>query len=133
MARREREAPPNRRLVLFAHGSRDRRWLQTCERIARRVAESLGEESTALAYLQMAEPTLDRVAAAAAREGVARLVLLPLFFSAGGHVAHDVPDVVAAVRRRHPALEVEVLAPVGEDERFIELVVALSREGIGRG
>lgn len=122
---------PNSRLVLFAHGSADPRWRATCERIARQVAHSLGESRVALAYMQMAEPTLMTVAAAAARDGVGHLKVLPLFFSAGGHVASDLPRLVADVRLDLPELSVDLLSPVGEDERFAELVVALGREGLG--
>lgn len=133
MTTTEPSTAPRRRLVLFAHGSRDRHWLETCERIARRVGDSLGEDAVALAYMQMAEPTLDQVVARAARDGVNRLTVLPLFFSAGGHVAKDIPRIVAAARRSHPDFQIDVREPVGEDDRFAELVVALSEESLTHG
>ena len=130
---REDREMSSRVLVLFAHGSADERWRATCEGLASQVAASLGEGRVRVAYLQMAEPTLESVAAELERTGCETVVILPLFFSAGGHVAKDVPRVVDLVRSRHPSLSLEVLPPVGEDERFSGLVTQLSKEALAGG
>lgn len=102
------------RLVLIAHGSHDPRWRQPFEQLALEMAATVSPGRVRLAYMEFAEPGLMQVAEEAARQGIERLRILPLFFSAGGHVAEDIPAQVAAAARRFPQLEFEVLPPVGE-------------------
>ena len=120
------------RLVLFAHGSRDPRWRAPFERLAAELAAELGLERVRLAYMEFVGPTLAEVAAEAARDGVARLRLLPLFLSAGAHVAQDIPEQVEAARRAHPGLRIEVMGPIGEHPGFVALVRDVARE-LARG
>jgi sirohydrochlorin cobaltochelatase len=118
-------------LILFAHGSGDPRWRQPFERLEAEVARRVGGDRVRLAYMEFARPTLDEVAAEAARRGVLRLRLLPLFLSAGGHVATDVPALVADVIHRHPQLQIEVLPPAGEDPRLMALLEDIAEEAAG--
>ena len=119
------------RLVLFAHGSSDPRWCETIERLTLRLAADCGQPSVRLAYLQLAPPTLHDVVAEAARDGVHRLCVLPVFLSSGGHVAQDVPPLVEDARRQFPHLEIELLPPIGEDPRFAQLVCQVASEALG--
>jgi len=53
---------------------------------------------------------------------------LPLFMAAGAHLATDIPEQVALVRRRFPQITVEVLPPIGEDARVMRLVEQIAIE-----
>ena len=116
------------RLLLFAHGSRDPRWRAPFEALEATLRCELGEDRVRLAYMEFAGPTLPDAAAEAVRDGVATLRVLPLFLSAGAHVATDIPAQTAEARRRQPTLTIEVLPPIGEDPRFVTLMKAVSRE-----
>ena len=116
------------RLILFAHGSRDPRWRATFEKLTADLSSDLGPGSVRLAYMEFAAPTLLDVVEEAARDGVARLRLLPLFLSAGGHVLNDIPPQVEAARSRHPEIEITVLPPIGENPRFAALLREIAIE-----
>lgn len=115
------------RIVLMAHGSRDPRWREPFQRLAARMGEALGAERVRLAYMEFASPTLDDVADEAVADGRRQLAILPLFMAGGGHVAHDIPAQARAASARHPGLAIEILDPVGEDERVIEAMVSIAR------
>jgi sirohydrochlorin cobaltochelatase len=115
-------------LILLVHGSRDPRWREPFERLAAGLAGDLGAAAVRLAYLELIPPTLMEVAAEAARDGVGRLRLLPLFMAGGTHVDRDIPAQAAAVRERFPNLAVEVLPSIGDDARFIRLLRDLASE-----
>jgi sirohydrochlorin cobaltochelatase len=115
-------------LVLFVHGSRDPLWRSYFERLTRDLQGDLGPERVQLAYMEFASPTLEDVVSRAVSRGVGRIVLLPFFFSGGAHVAEDIPEQVEAVRKRFPALPVEVLPPVGEHRRFVTMLKQLAWE-----
>jgi sirohydrochlorin cobaltochelatase len=123
------------RLVLFAHGSTDPSWLLTFKDLYWDVSLDLGPDRVRLAFMEFADPTLAATAADAARDGVTRLQVLPLFLSSGGHVSRDIPGLVEAVRREYPEVGIEILPPVGEHPRFGLLVrdIAQSTVALTRG
>ena len=121
-------SPTAVRLLLFAHGSRDPRWRAPFEDLERTLRREFGDDRVRLAYMEFVRPTLPDAAAEAVREGVTTLRVLPLFLSAGAHVALDIPAQAEEARRRHPNLTLEVLPPIGEDPRFVTLMKAVSRE-----
>jgi sirohydrochlorin cobaltochelatase len=101
-------------LVLFAHGSRDPRWRATFENLLEEVAAIAGGGSVHLAYMEFVRPTLEEVVSDLVRQGVARIRVLPLFMSGGGHVANDVPEQARATANAFSGVEMEVLPPIGE-------------------
>lgn len=123
---------PATRLLLFAHGSRDPRWRQPFERLEAALRGELGDDRVRLAYMEFVTPTFLDAAAEAEKDGFQTLRLLPLFLSAGAHVAHDIPAQAAEARARHPRLVIEVLPPIGEDPRFVLLMKAATTEALCR-
>jgi sirohydrochlorin cobaltochelatase len=117
-------------LILFAHGSRDPRWAEPFQRLARDAAAAASPARVRLAFMEFTGPTLADVAGELAAEGIRHARLLPLFMAGGAHVARDIPDQVAAVRDAHPELEIEVLAPIGEDPRVFALLTEIAAAAV---
>ena len=116
---------PSRALILLAHGSRDPRWAEPFQRLARDVG-SAAPAKVRLAYMEFARPTLAEVVAELAAEGIRQARLLPLFMAGGAHVARDIPEQVAAARSAHPGLAIEVLPPIGENPRVFALLAEIA-------
>lgn len=116
------------RLVLYLHGSLDPRWRAPFELLLSRLQRKLGKSKVRLAYMEFAQPTLREVAAEAVRDRCRRLRLLPLFLAGGAHVAIDLPDQLEDAKLRFPALQMEVLPPIGQDPRMITLMSQIARE-----
>jgi len=112
---------PDSRLVIFAHGSADSRWRLPFEELTASLSERHGADKVRLAYMEFAHPSLADIAWEATRDGKFHLRVLPLFLSAGGHVAEDIPRQVAAVRMSFPQVKIELLQPIGEHPRVKEL------------
>ena len=74
-----------------------------------------------LAYMEFAQPSLSDIAQEASRDGKLHLRLLPMFLSAGGHMAEDIPRQVAAVQMSFPQVKIELLQPIGEHPRVKEI------------
>jgi sirohydrochlorin cobaltochelatase len=122
----------NPRLVLFAHGSSDPRWRETFENLTVELQKALGEDRVRLAYMQSVPPTLFHIAHESARDGINHLRVLPLFLSGGGHVAQDIPELVASVKTKLPQLEIDVLPAIGEDPRILGIIKTMSNDALGR-
>ena len=58
-----------RRLVLFAHGSRDTRWQLAFNELTNELKERLGHDTVRLDYMEFSPPTLTDVAGEAVRDG----------------------------------------------------------------
>jgi sirohydrochlorin cobaltochelatase len=113
-------------LLLVGHGSRRESWRLPLEAMRDRLAERAGvEEPIRLAYLEACPPTVAEVAGEAVEAGETRLLVLPLFISAGGHVRHDLAPQVEAVRRAHPELTVELLPALGEHPLVLDALAAI--------
>jgi len=111
-------------IVLFAHGSRDPEWSAPFERLARRVREREPALRAAVAYLEISAPTLGEAIAALVADGATDIVVAPLFLAPGGHVRRDLPQLLAAARRRHPGVPMRVLATIGEADPLLDAIAA---------
>ncbi|MBN2433007.1 MAG: CbiX/SirB N-terminal domain-containing protein [Acidobacteria bacterium] len=105
-------------LVLMLHGSSDPRWRQPFEELAHSFQRLSQGSSVQVAYLQHTGPTLAQVVARGVQARVSRFQVLPLFLSAGGHVSRDLPRLCDEIRREFPAIDVELLPPMGEHPAF---------------
>ena len=115
-------------LILIAHGSHDPRWREPFERLTDTLQAELGANRVRLAFMECTPPTLMDAAAEAVRLGRKHIRVLPLFLAGGGHVDHDIPPLVDEVRARYPSLRAELLPPIGQHPRFVELMRRLAAD-----
>lgn len=113
-------------IVLFAHGSRDPRWREPLEAVARAVQERAPQALVRCAYLELAEPDFATAARELADSGVRRLRVVPMFLGMGKHAREDLPRLVEAARLSHPGLDIEVSGPVGESPEVVSLLADLA-------
>src|SRR5258705_5724274 len=112
----------NHALILFAQGGRDPQWAEPFEQIRDRIAKAHPEATIALAFLEIMEPSLDKVANDLATNGVKRVTLVPLFMAQGGHLKEDLPKLIAAVQDRHPTLAFKVTRAIGEVDFILDAI-----------
>ncbi|MGA3195351.1 MAG: CbiX/SirB N-terminal domain-containing protein [Terriglobales bacterium] len=115
-------------LLLLAHGSKDPRWCAPFERISLELQKELGPSRVRLAYMEFMRPNLVDVVYECVQQRTLNLRLLPLFMAVGAHLASDIPEQVADVRRQFPEISLEILPPVGEDARMMQLVEQIAIE-----
>jgi sirohydrochlorin cobaltochelatase len=108
-------------IVLFAHGSRDGDWARPFQELARAVSAKV-EGSVRLAFLELMRPSLDEAIAALVGEGATVIRVVPVFLGQGGHVKEDLPQLLDAARRRHPATQFSLEPPIGEQASVIEAI-----------
>lgn len=100
------------RVILLAHGSSDSRWCQTFEKLAEPSLQSI--PGSAIAYMELSEPSLDDEVARAVKDGITTITVLPLFLAAGRHLRKDVPEMLDRLRENH-CIRIELSRPVGEE------------------
>jgi sirohydrochlorin cobaltochelatase len=111
-------------LLLFAHGARDPRWAEPFLAIAERIRLADPGRPVELAFLELMEPDLDAAAHRLAAAGATRIDIVPLFLGMGGHLRHDLPPRVDAVRAVLPGVEFRLHPAIGENEAVIAVVAS---------
>ena len=113
-----------RGIVLFAHGARDAQWAEPFAAIRERVRAARPEYPIELAFLEMMPPTLEEAIAAVIAEGALAVTVFPLFMAQGGHLKHDLPRILDAIRAGHPHIPIALEPPIGEVAEILEAIAA---------
>jgi sirohydrochlorin cobaltochelatase len=113
-------------IVLLAHGSRDARWREPVEAVARRVAERAPAALVRCAYLELSQPDLRSAMAELVDGGVGSVRVVPLFFGMGKHLREDLPGLLDELRALHPQVPVELARAVGEEPEVLDLLARIA-------
>jgi sirohydrochlorin cobaltochelatase len=109
-------------LVLFAHGARDPDWATPFRTIQRQVAARRTDLAVELAFLELMQPALPATLEKLAGAGCTAITIAPLFMAQGGHLKHDLPQLLQSLRERRPAVELTLLPPVGEVDAILQAI-----------
>jgi len=111
-------------LALLAHGARDPRWSEPLERLRDRVAARAPDVAVELAFLEQLHPDLAGAIERLVAAGSEAITVVPVFLGQGGHVRRDVPERVEDARRRFPAVDIRVVAAIGDDDAVIDALAS---------
>jgi sirohydrochlorin ferrochelatase len=114
-------------LIIIAHGSRRQQSNDEVRRLADQIEGRAGARfaSVCCAYLELADPDIPSAIEQAIAGGADELRLVPYFLSAGRHVAHDIPEIVAQKRRQHPDINIHLDEHLGSAPGMAQLVIDL--------
>lgn len=111
---------PNTALILFAHGARDPEWASPMRRVCAAVHAQAPELRVELAFLEFMTPTLRDCAQVLLAENYRRLIVLPMFIAQGGHLKHDLPQLIDELREQNPQVSFELAGAVGEVKSVVQ-------------
>jgi sirohydrochlorin cobaltochelatase len=100
------------RIILLAHGSSDKRWCETFEKLATPTLASV--DNARVAYMELAEPSIDAVIKEGVDEDISEFTIVPLFLAAGRHLRKDVPAIIEELEKAH-GVSIELAPPIGEN------------------
>lgn len=103
------------RIILLAHGSSDKRWCETFENLAGPTLAAVADSR--IAYMELAEPSLDQVVAEGVQAGIESFTVVPLFLAAGRHLRKDVPAMITSMEQQHQ-VRIELAPPIGENPQL---------------
>jgi sirohydrochlorin ferrochelatase len=113
----------NRAILLVDHGSRLDDANAVLEEIASGVARRRPDAIVEVAHMELAEPSLAAALARCVARGARDVVVCPYFLGPGRHTTGDIPRLVEEARTAHPGVRVAVSAPLGFDDRLVDLVI----------
>ena len=75
-----------------------------------------------VAFLEFQPPTLSSVLNEAIESGCVSLDIVPVFWASGGHVADDLPPMLAEFQREHPEIDLQLLPVLSELPGLLDFV-----------
>ena len=102
------------------HGARDPEWASPMRRVCAAVHAQAPELRVELAFLEFMTPTLRDCAQVLLAENYRRLIVLPMFIAQGGHLKHDLPQLIDELREQNPQVSFELAGAVGEVKSVVQ-------------
>lgn len=112
-------------IILLAHGSSDPHWCETFEKLAAPTLQSV--PGSRIAYMELAEPSIDRVVSEGVSSGVRTFTIVPLFLAAGRHLRKDVPGMITDIEK-HYDVTITLAAPIGENPQLGDAIRDVVRQ-----
>ncbi len=112
-------------LIIAAHGSRKKESNQEVAALARRVSKkAMGSfEKIEHAFLQLADPLLEKKIDELVQKGVTKIVIFPFFIGSGSHILVDIPKLVKQARFTHAHVEFKVTRHLGKIEAIEDVII----------
>ena len=104
-------------VILVAHGARDARWTSLSSASAAELEQERGPRRVLLAFMEFAPPSFADCTRTLHAEGGRVVLVAPIFLSGGGHVAKDIPELVAPERCGIPICPSSYRAPSAKNPR----------------
>jgi len=101
-------------ILLYGHGARNPEWAQPFQRIRDEIKARDPRNLVEPGFLELMRPSFEEGVACLVEQGATRIVVVPIFMAAGSHVKKDLPRLAGDAMDRHPGLNIELAAPVGE-------------------
>ena len=111
-------------VILFAHGARDPEWANPMRRVQAEIRQRLPGVTVELAFLEFMAPTLLECVNGLIAQGVGKIVVLPMFIAQGGHLKHDLPQIIDEMRAAHPQVQFEQADALGDADAIVHAIVA---------
>ncbi len=121
-------------LLIIAHGSRraasNDEVLNLASRI--RAMPHPGIADVRAAFLELAEPSIPDALADCASLGAGEIIVFPYFLAAGTHVSVDIPEEIAAFKKKFPHVQVTLTPHLGASTTLGQTILDMSatREAI---
>jgi sirohydrochlorin cobaltochelatase len=115
-------------IVLVAHGSPDATANRAVEAVAALAQAERPTAPVALAYLSLNEPDLPTAVAQLAATGSRQAVVVPYMLQLGGHVAEDLPALMAQIAACEPSLDIRLAEHLGYDPLLVDVILERIKE-----
>lgn len=117
--------------ILLAHGSRDPQWQTPFKDMTQAIKQHKTEYSepviVELAYMELCEPSLEKVCEMLSQQGFNLINIYPVFFAAGQHLRIDVPKQLEEIELTL-GLRTKLHPPVGQEKAVQDAITQVILE-----
>lgn len=114
----------NKALLIIAHGSRktssNDEIIAVVAKVKQRVEANYS--SVHVAFLELAEPSIEDSIKTCVLEGAKSIIILPYFLALGKHVSRDIPEIIKKQQQIYPDIEMVLTDHLGSQIGIIGLL-----------
>ncbi len=103
-------------VILFAHGARDPEWATPIHAVCAKLKVEAPDVLVEVAFLEFMSPSLAEAVGHLVAQLVTSVVVVPMFIAQGGHLKHDLPKEIEALRAAYPSVLITQAETVGLNE-----------------
>ncbi|GAB6137062.1 sirohydrochlorin chelatase [Halanaerobaculum tunisiense] len=110
-------------VIILGHGSRASKANSVFTQIVEMIRDKVDYDVVEQASMELAEPNLEQSVAKVAKQGVEKVIIIPLFLFPGVHIQEDIPELIKEVEEEYPEIEFIFGKNIGPDEKIAEILV----------
>jgi sirohydrochlorin ferrochelatase len=113
-------------LIIASHGSRKKESNLELEVLTAKVANKIARESferVEHAFLQFAEPLLEKKMEELVKAGAKTIVVFPFFIGSGNHILVDIPKLIKTMQQKHDHVEFKMTRHLGKIEAIEDVII----------
>lgn len=115
-------------ILILAHGSREKKTLDTLEKITQMTKDQLPEVLIETAYMEFCEINLEKGLDILVGKGAKEIVVVPYFLFEGIHIREDIPREIEEYLKDHQDIKVTMGNTLGADARLADILADRIRE-----
>jgi anaerobic selenocysteine-containing dehydrogenase len=117
------EVANTKAVIILGHGSKNEDSAREQLQLINLLKKNMTEYTVKSAYLQLCEPTIDKVIEQLLSEGYKQIVIVPLLLFAGNHVQHDIPQLIEKYRQQYTNVDFILTKHLGADDKLARIVM----------
>ncbi|GAB6100469.1 CbiX/SirB N-terminal domain-containing protein [Halanaerocella petrolearia] len=110
-------------IIILGHGSRTNEANSVFAKIVEMIEDKVDYDLVERASMELAEPNLEQSVAKVAKQGVNKVIIIPLFLFPGVHIQEDIPELIKEVEDKYPEIEFVFGKNIGANEKIAEILV----------
>lgn len=119
---------PQQGILLCGHGSRDPRGTAAFRGLVTAMQSRHPDKVVDYGFLEFAHPVYAAAVERMYRQGVRRMIALPVILFAGGHAKNDIPYEMNTLQQQYPDLSITMGRPLGITPQLLQLSRRLIEE-----
>ncbi|MCW3136757.1 MAG: sirohydrochlorin nickelochelatase [Canidatus Methanoxibalbensis ujae] len=118
-------------VVLIAHGSNLPYNKIVVEELREMMARRGLFKDVRVAFMQLNDPSIEKVIGELVDEGVTNIIALPVFLAKGAHTIDDIPNILKEVKQK-TGNNINIIYgdPIGADERVVDILIDRVKEAL---
>ncbi|EPR09340.1 sirohydrochlorin chelatase [Ruminiclostridium papyrosolvens] len=117
-------------ILILAHGSRERKTLETLHKITDMTKAQLPGVMIETAYMEFCDINLEKGLDMLIKKGADNITVVPYFLFEGIHIREDIPGEIKEYIEKHPGIKVTLGNTLGADPRLADVLADRIREAL---
>ncbi|MBM7693631.1 sirohydrochlorin ferrochelatase [Peribacillus deserti] len=118
-------------ILYVGHGTRSKKGAEEANQFIQRVMDQVEVPIQEISFLELTPPLISKGFERCIERGATEISVVPLFLLAAGHIKLDIPEALAPLIHKYPAVRVSMADPFGIQDRILDGICELVQTSAG--